>query len=507
MDITSKNVKPNTDPGLAPSGSKYFVTRKRERKRRKYQLEPGAHRTDTALAEAGPELISTTKKSDGGKYLVRHAGQEPFASRYFDAPDVHTNVFRRAAIISIYLYIASLYVLSYWSQLNMISQALFVLMVLMTGLDVVIHRPHVDFDFTMVSMIAFIALYEASSFWVESQDSVSISMQTLAMMLILYMVLRLNIRSFADVHMLLMAITVGTLIMCGYTIIYYGPVQLFRGIVTGARLGQEINQANMMGIYNSILIAILLYYVMYERKRYMMLFIIPALVVLLAAGSRKGVLLLALAVVLMIIMRVKKRQRIVLISVLAIITVVMVALIFAFAETNIVFKRMAELLSLADEESYLTDMSIRTRRSMITYGLELFVQRPFFGYGPVQFEYFWSLFHGLRRPPHSTYIQVLVATGSAGFVLFYGQYGYYLRGFVRMAKARMRFMPLIGVLVAMMLFNDIGGSMLANKYTYVILAIIAGYFTQARKLYAAGKNDDDHYIIPPKEADEAASDG
>ena len=502
MDTSKQNEKPNIDTGSSGFQSKYIIDRRKKRTFRKDKSGPNRVDADLGVAPEVKDTASERPSRRTGKFLVNKNEEVRAESRYFDDSDSANSLSRRLTVISIYLYTASLYFFASWPQLNIISRLLFVIMVVMTAVDSVINGIKVNFDYTMISMIAFVALYGMSSLWVTSQDYVVMSISTVAQLLVLYMVLRLNIRSMKDIHHLLMAIIVGTMIMCVYFIWYYGLPNIFSSIITGNRIGREVNQANMVGIYNSILCAVIMYYVLFEKKRWFLVMVPVAVLVLIAGGSRKGFILLILAFFIPILLRVSPRKRVVILIVTGVLLAALIAVSFALAEKYLALKRLAELFSIFEEEqTIVTDQSLNTRQNMITYGLQLFTEKPLFGHGPVQFEYYWSLLHGLRRPPHSTYIQILVATGISGLILYYGQYVYYFRNMIRMAKARMRFMPLMVTLIAMVLFGDVGASLLADKYNFVLMALISGYFVHAKKLYALGKNDDDH-LIPVRAAEE-----
>jgi len=159
----------------------------------------------------------------------------------------------RITILSIYLYIGSIYVLSY-SAYNGISRALFMATLFLTVIKTVMNRNTISIDLPNVFMALFIAYALLSSFWVVSQSGVDERVSTLFNLVLLYLVIRLNISSMKDLRVVLNAIIVGTIIMCLYTVYYYGVGYIISQISVGGRIGQEINQVNGMGMYCAILI-------------------------------------------------------------------------------------------------------------------------------------------------------------------------------------------------------------------------------------------------------------
>ena len=393
----------------------------------------------------------------------------------------------RITILSIYLYIGSIYVLSY-SAYNGVSRALFMLTLFLTVIKTVMNRSTISVDLPNVFMALFIAYDLLSSFWVVSQSGVDERISTLFNLVLLYLVIRLNISSMKELRVILNAIIVGTIIMCIYTVYYYGPVYIIQQISVGGRIGQEINQVNGMGMYCAILIAIMFYMVLYEKK-WLYLALAPlALFVLLGTGSRKGFMLAFVGVFVILFFKSGSKKLLVVFG--AMMTLgVFVYLIYEFAESNYFFYRLSQALALLDSNE-VTENSISVRNEMINFGMDLFRQNPIKGYGLMQYEYLYGLKYGLTRPAHNTYIQVLVSFGSIGFVLYYGIYLYFIKNTILFLKKNIRYVVLIASIIVVMLFNDIGANMINHKYGYIFMGLLASYISVAKSLDDRGLTDD-----------------
>lgn len=393
----------------------------------------------------------------------------------------------RITVLSIYLYIGSIYVLSY-SAYNAISRALFMLMLFLTVLKTVMNKSMISVDLPNVFMALFISYTLLSSFWVMSQTGVDERVATLFNLVMLYMSIRLNISSMKDLRVILNAIIVGTIIMCIYTVYYYGPVYIVQQISVGGRIGQEINQVNGMGMYCAILIAIMFYMLLYEKKWLYIAFAPLALFVLLGCGSRKGFMLAFVGVFVILFFKAGNKKLLVVFG--AIMTMaIFVYLIYEFAETNYFFYRLSQALALVDSND-VTEGSISVRSQMIKFGWELFKQNPIKGYGIMQYEYLYGLKYGAPRPAHNTYIQVLVGFGAIGFVFYYGIYLYVIKNVIVFLKKNIRYVVLIASIVVVMLFNDIGANMINHKYGYIFMGFLASYVSVAKSLDDRGLTDD-----------------
>ena len=444
------------------------------------------------VSDAESSYVKKRKEASRGGAQSKFVKQKQTASanansRFVLEKTSSQNWLERITILSIYLYIGSIYVLSY-SAYNGISRALFMVTLFLTVVKTVMNRNTISIDLPNIFMALFIAYALLSSFWVVSQSGVDERISTLFNLVLLYMVIRLNISSMKDLRVILNAIVVGTLIMCVYTVYYYGAGYIIQQISVGGRIGQEINQVNGMGMYCAILIAIMFYMVLYEKK-WLYLALAPlALFVLLGTGSRKGFMLAFVGVFVILFFKSGSKKLLVIFG--AIMTLgIFVYLIYEFAESNYFFYRLSQALALIDSNE-VSENSISVRNQMISFGMDLFRQNPIKGYGLMQYEYLYGLTYGAARPAHNTYIQVLVSFGSIGFVLYYGIYLYVIKNTVIFLKKNMRYVVLIASIVVVMLFNDIGANMINHKYGYIFMGLLASYVSVAKSLDDRGLTDD-----------------
>ena len=420
----------------------------------------------------------------------RSSGKRLFEMRaqFFNKLNPEESLSRKFAVFSIYLYIASIYVISY-SDYNIISRLLFASMLVFTMIDFFINRVNAVFDKPTILILLFLAYFMISSLWTVSQKGVADSIITELRLIVLFFVIKLNIRSMGDVRRILNAIMVGTILMCVYTVYYYGVGHIIHIISIGRRIGQEINQVNGMGLYCAILITIMTYMILYERKYYYLIFMPLAVLVQLGCGSRKGFMLVIVGVFMVAFFRTENKKLPFLFGALVILAILLY-IVYSLADTNYFFYRILQVLSLVDKDVDLTENSVRVRGRMIQFGLELFRKKPVFGYGPRQFEYYYGLRYGSPRPPHNTYIQILCGFGLVGFSLYYGIYFYFFRYIIPLLKKKITYISLFVSIVVVMLMNDFGANMLNHKYAYIFFALISCYIIQARNLEALELRDD-----------------
>ncbi|MBQ4602692.1 MAG: O-antigen ligase family protein [Clostridia bacterium] len=387
--------------------------------------------------------------------------------------------FKLMSMVFLTLFIYSMYVLAYSERLNFISDIFFLGAIAFSLLNFIITKDGFKFDYSFFSLLLFVMYAMLTTFWALSDTGVTGFISTLVQLFGFYLMIRINIQDEKDLRVVLWAIYVGTVIMCLYTVSYYGVGEIISRISVGGRIGQEINQSNGMGIYCTVLNILSLYYIMMEKKYWCLISLVLSSFVMLGAGSRKSFLLMGVALLLLFMFKSKNGIALRFMAIAAVLIVaIYLVLEFADRESNYFLFRIAQVFEIfQDDAGTLRDDSLLTRSGMIQYGLELWSDNPVFGYGPEQYEYFYSLLHGVRRPPHSTFIQVLVGYGSIGFVLFYGIYGFVYTKLIPMLKNQRKYSILMLTLSVVFLINDIGANMLNNKYLYLFFAIYAAYIT------------------------------
>ena len=397
--------------------------------------------------------------------------------RRFD--DGKYGFFKLMSMVFLTLYIYSLYVLAYSESLNIICHVLLLGAIGFSFLNFIVSKDGFRLDYSFFSLLLFVMYAMMTTFWAPSDEGVMSFIITLIQLFGRYIVVRINIQNEKDFRVVLWAIFAGTIIMCLYTVMYYGIGEIISRISVGLRIGQEINQSNGMGIYCTVLNILSLYYIMFEKKYWCFAVLILSTFIMVGAGSRKSFLLMGVALLLLFMFKTNKGVALRFMAV-GIVLLIAVYLIVEFAdrESNYFLYRVAQMFEIfQDDKSALTDDSLLTRSGMIEYGIELWSENPIFGYGPEQYEYFYSLLHGVRRPPHSTFVQVLVGYGSIGFVLFYGIYAFVYSKLIPMIRRQRRYSILMLTFSVVFLINDVGANMLNNKYLYLFFAIYAGYIS------------------------------
>lgn len=205
------------------------------------------------------------------------------------------------------------------------------------------------------------------------------------------------------------AIYLSGIVLIFYSLYVYGGLSGFLALMsTGHRMGDLIGNQNTYGLVfaNAALVA-LYYFFFNNEKRHVLL---AGLLIFFgfSSGSKKVAFLLLIGLLFLILSKygIRKLFKVLIYS--------FVSLLVGWMLIHLpIFSTILERL-----ESYLSvtgNISDNIRAELIRYGLDLFYENPFLGYGLNNYH----LFHWSGVYSHNNYIEVLVSLGIIGFIIYY----------------------------------------------------------------------------------------
>ncbi len=387
------------------------------------------------------------------------------------------------------IYIATLFFMSYDTGLNMISKAIFLLTFLVVALKI-LDKGTISgtsgyytwlFSFMLLSLITCFICEDFSIAW-------SMTLTFLQILLLAFITINTyctenDIEGFIDAYF------IGGAVMCLYTIIRHGPINIIRSIMSGVRVGAEVNSVNILGFYCVCMISIALYKAFFRNKKIYYLYMIIPAVLSLSTGSRKSIVVLLVAFIVMLSLKSGnvKFSKILVVTIIIISVFAIISNIDAFKPT---FVRFTEFLNIFDEET-VADRSTMTRIEMIRFGWEKFKERPILGYGGINaYNILYQEVYGLFRPAHCNYIQVLVGYGVVGFALYYGLYVYIIGSLIKYGtKYNYGVSVLLLDFVILNLVNELTVSNLTDKLFFITISVIVAFCNIAKRAVKASESE------------------
>lgn len=261
-----------------------------------------------------------------------------------------------------------------------------------------------------------------------------------------------------------------------YVILYYGFSNFFEMLNSGARIGEEIDNVNKLGLEAGISFLLTLFFSIYYNKKYLLLSPLPLLVAL-GSGSRKVMVLLIIGSFLLLLSK-QNRSKVLTIVKNGIIVVVFLLIVSYllenFSDISIV-KRMAGFINGFTNTGGKVDSSTLARKLFINAGIHQFWQNPILGIGSANSGYITSSVSIWFTYLHNNYVELLATMGIIGFVLFYYNYAYLIVNLVKNKKCNKSFKNFVLILLFLLLIMDYGlvSYYSKNTYIYFLIAMLA----------------------------------
>ena len=205
------------------------------------------------------------------------------------------------------------------------------------------------------------------------------------------------------------AIYLSGIVLIFYSFYVYGGLSGFLALMsTGHRMGDLIGNQNTYGLVFANAALVALYYFFFNNEKRHVLFAGLLIFFGFSSGSKKVAFLLLIGLLFLILSKygIRKLFKVLIYS--------FVSLLVGWMLIHLpIFSTILERL-----ESYLSvtgNISDNIRAELIRYGLELFMENPFLGYGLNNYH----LFHWSGVYSHNNYIEVLVSLGIIGFIIYY----------------------------------------------------------------------------------------
>lgn len=368
---------------------------------------------------------------------------------------------------------------SYKAETVIISYATFSVSAVAMILHIIFRQEKIVLDKYYAILGLFICWCVASNLWSINIELSIVStftmIQLVAYSLILYEFLRYGK---IDSNKLIWALGIGTVAMGIYAFAYYEINDFITAILSGQRIGYEINQENTFSIFASMGALAWLGIYFNNPKIKFLLGVLFSTVLIIAGGSRGAFLMWIVCLGWLFIYTRKADKNFInkfFISLL--IGLPLLFIVSTHADELSIFKRLEEFFNLFTTTGNVDNSSL-LRISMIQYGFKKFLESPIIGYGLNCFRTLLLSYLGFATYSHNNFIEILCDIGLIGFCLYYGIY-------YMIWKKRKVINP---VLFAITLFTFLNGMFDPNYYSkilYIVFAFtLASVDSQNKKTYS-----------------------
>lgn len=244
-----------------------------------------------------------------------------------------------------------------------------------------------------------------------------------------------------------------------YSVSVYGMDGFMEALQEGERIGTEFTNANTYGKAFSYGVVAGVYLALYKKKWLCLAGCLVFLFFALSSGSRKAILIILIGTCLLLVFRFGRKHlpQLILWSVIAIGILFFVLRLPVFEAT---YERFVMMLEGSNK-----DYSTVNRNKMIDTALELFRQKPLFGWGMTAF----AEISGFDTYSHNNFVELLANYGLIGFGLFYSLYAYVIVKFRHLFRYRTpAYLMMFTVLLAV-LITDYGIVSYGIKWNWMVI--------------------------------------
>lgn len=361
------------------------------------------------------------------------------------------------------LYLISIILFTYSTTLIKYSEIIFLILIFTVFIEIIKNKK-IPKSKLYLFLSLFILWFIVVTFWAVNETTHLMRLKTLLQLVLLSVCYFLIYREEYAFNKFITIFLIAGYSMCFYALYIYGGVFSFISMMSIRRLGTEINQANIFGYYASLTVCFSYYLALYKEK-YIFYFLmgLPFLMAL-SSGSKRSLLLILFGIILLAYFKNRNKKfgkTIIYISIISL----CIFLILKLPIFSVINERMQSIFNLFDNSGKIDSSTIK-RQSFIQEGWNLFINKPFIGYGLNSFTYISQYTYS-----HNNYIEMLVNGGIIGFLLYYILV---VIPTIRLFKSTLEFdsiSTLFFVLLCISFVNDIAAVSYYFKMQYIIIGV------------------------------------
>lgn len=331
----------------------------------------------------------------------------------------------------------------------------------------------------LLALFLFVFVCFLSCVWAQHRDlAMSRAITVLLLVVALSFMYNYCIRTKKSVKDILVILLISGICFSIYLIGYYGVDGLMGVFGSHARFGEEINNANVVGMELAMTALVAIYFGMSEEKKYYLLAIIP-IILSLSTASKKAIICVILGIILLIIL--KDRGKLSLSAMVKkIVLPATIILMAVFVIQANVFPSLTKRLnyysnSLVGEGK--VDNSTEERNAFIEYGFMSFLDQPLIGVGLANSGQITMKAVGRDTYLHNNYVELLATIGVLGTAVYY----YIFVSMLVFAIKNRRFedASIVVMIFVLCLVLDWGMVSYYSKITYIYLLLGALFYSNA----------------------------
>jgi O-antigen ligase len=329
----------------------------------------------------------------------------------------------------LFMYIVSIYLFTYREGYTVISNMLALILMGSVWIDFLMNKKKLVINLTLVAFLLFIVVCALSAFYAVNPSLVYSKVMTL----LLVFVLILSVGNYLD--------TVDKIEKTIHYFVYGGFIAsiyifLNADFTEVTRFGSQLGNVNAIGIIIGISDTFAFYLWLTERKFRHLIMLVAMLPIILITGSRKALFFIIFNFLIILFLRSSSS----LMKIIKFMIISGLGLIVAFYLIYHV-KLLYEILGTRMDNLFAfilgkgtREGSLNARSYMAQFGLHVFGQKPWLGYGIDNYRVLLKNELGSGTYSHNNFIELMVGTGVIGLSTYYLTHLFALKGLVGARK-------------------------------------------------------------------------
>lgn len=281
-----------------------------------------------------------------------------------------------------------------------------------------------------------------------------------------------------DYKTMIHALIIGGIATSCYVLFSNGLANYIESVMSGRRTGRDIMQLNGLGSFTAIVIVLSFGMLITQKHKIFYLFsMLLNLFVLFGAASRMSLFMLISGILVLsyiIFVVWPKKKTIGFIKFILIVALIIYLLWFIMSSLPIfsnILERFTSTLSFFLADSDYAE-GTQLRGSLITLGINAFLEHPILGIGYNNARYAAITVIGREMFSHNNYIEILANGGIVAFLIFYIPYMILFYKLSKLLKTKRIEVALAFVMLFMVCIASLAGIPYLQKIYYIYLGFI-----------------------------------
>lgn len=278
----------------------------------------------------------------------------------------------------------------------------------------IIEHSHVISTFSVL-YAAFSAFCFLSTTWAIDHDMAMMRAKTVFRLFVLAVLLYNYCASEKKRMLIVNAVFVAGVFYACFYYLYYGYKEIIDSILTGSRIGADINDQNGMSFSIAMSMVVGFYYLIFEKKYWTIPILLFGFSAILATGSREGFICYFFGFFVLIFLKAHKWKKLIAVGVV----VAVLCALYLLRDLPLLAPIMSRFRDAIDSVSKSGNGSSEIRLELIELGLKIFKEHPVIGIGMGGTHSIAGQFYEVNFYLHNNYAELLACGGAVGFILYY----------------------------------------------------------------------------------------